>query len=380
MKLIKSKKYLNVYSYDTKGGKRWAIRFSYYDLTGTRREKQARGFKTELLAHKAELELETKYANDEIQQIMDSSMTVAQWVKVFTDMNKDNWRPNTRLAYDTCFNKYLIPALGKCKLSQLTRIKYKKAFIQPQLERLSPTTVYDRNMLVMALINSAVNNDVLQKNRLTGLRLTKTSRKKSFDEGELQRFNKALIKLNPPYRTLFTLLELTGMRKGEALALSWSDFDLENNTVTINKTKTAYGIGPTKTPSSNRTISISESMTKLLKHYHLIKREEYLHHKNSFANDQIVFTDEYGRSLSDGKVRNAFIQTLKVADIEPTKFVIHSLRHTHASFLLASGMNLVEVSHRLGHSSPSITLKIYAHEIHSSDRDLAEEMAKIANI
>lgn len=380
MKLIKSNKYKNVYAYETTKGRLWAVRFAYYDLSGTRREKQSRGFKTELLAHKAELDLEMKYANDDIQQIMDSSMTVAQWVKIFVDMNQDNWRPTTKVAYNTCFDKYLIPALGNCKMSKLTRIKYKKSFIQPQLDRLSPTTVYDRNMLVMALMNSAVANDIIQKNKLSGLRLTKVARRKSFDEGELERFNQALTLLSPSYRSLFSLLELTGMRKGEALALNWTDLNFEHKTVTISKTRNQFGIGPTKTAASNRTISISDSLVKLLKHYQLIQKEIHLRSKNPFSNSQLVFTDEFDRPLSDGNVRKAFIQTLKSANIEPTKFVIHSLRHTHASFLLASGKNLVEVSHRLGHSSPSVTLSIYAHEIHSSDRDLAEEMSKIAHI
>lgn len=68
------------------------------------------------------------------------------------------------------------------------------------------------------------------------------------------------------------------------------------------------------------------------------------------------------------------------AGIAKDEYVIHSLRHTHATLLLDSGVNPVDIAKRLGHADASITLKIYSHAIEDNDRDLAETMAKIANL
>ena len=53
---------------------------------------------------------------------------------------------------------------------------------------------------------------------------------------------------------------------------------------------------------------------------------------------------------------------------------LHSLRHTHASMLIASGVDILTISRRLGHSSPTITLSVYGHLIHGTDDRAAQVM------
>ncbi|WP_338208256.1 tyrosine-type recombinase/integrase [Lactiplantibacillus paraxiangfangensis] len=380
MKLIKSKKYNYVYSYKSKKGTLYAFRYPYYDVTGKRHEKQQRGYKTELSAHKAELKMEMLYANNDIQQIVDSSITMEQWANRYFEMNKSHLRPTTQSSYRCCITKYIIPLIGKQRLNQLTKSRYDYLFIQPLLENHSNYTVRNYNIIVMMLINAAVDNDILSRNRLSGIRLGQVTERKAFDKADLLAFNHSISSLPLEYRIFFMLLELTGMRKGEAMALNWHDINLKKKLITINKTRNYFGIGPVKTAAGNRTIAISDSLTEQLKHFKLYQRAKFLRLQTEFKTDQLVFTNKYTSPIKDSSVFNNFYSALKLANIDANKYVIHSLRHTHATLLLDAGINPVDIAKRLGHANASITLKIYSHAIKGNDRNLAETMAQIANI
>lgn len=380
MKLTKSKKYQNVYSYNSKKGTLYAIRFVYYDLYGKRREKQQRGFKTELLAHKAELALEIKYSENEIQQIMDSTMTVKEWIPQYIEISKNHWRPTTQRNVQSIVKKYILPLLGNQRLDNLTKAKYMHLFIDPQLKsHLSPDSITQHNRIFMAIINSAVENDILAKNRLRGLRLESKHTRLAFDKDDLKKLNDTLPKIKLTYHTLITTLELTGMRRGEALALTWDDIDFEKKTININRTRMNDIVGPPKTPSSTRIIAITPSLVKLLKHYQLAQRKTFFRLGIPSSSDNYIFTSERdGKPLCAATVTKMFKITLRKAGIDKSKYVLHCLRHTHATLLLAAGANPVDVAKRLGHSNANITLSIYAHAIAGNDRLLAEKIEKLA--
>lgn len=380
MKLKKLSKYQNVYSYESKKCTLYAVRFIYYDLTGKRREKQQRGFKTAILAHKAELQLEINYANNDIQQIVDSTMTVSQWIEHFKALNKSHWRPNTRENYLNSFKKYIIPLIGNQQLDKLTRLKYQRLFIEPLLERLAPETVVNHHRIMMALINSAVENDVLIKNSFKCIKIPRGERRQAFSKKDLVKFNNYLPKLNPEFHTIFTLLELTGMRLGESLALTWKDIDFAKNIIKITKTRGVLGTGPTKTAAGTRSITMTASLVKLLKHYQIVQKEMCLRSQLSFHYDHLIFTSA-GRNVpaSTATVDYNFRKVLKQAGIT-SKYVVHSLRHTHATYLLNSGINPVDVARRLGHSSANVTLAIYAHSLDGSDREIALKIDKIVGL
>ncbi|WP_318766613.1 tyrosine-type recombinase/integrase [Lactiplantibacillus carotarum] len=381
MKLKKSKNYENVYSYETQKGIVWAVRFNYYDLDGQRREKQIRGIRTEKLAHKAELALEVKYVNNDIQQIMDSSMTVTQWIQQFVDLNIDHWRPATKILYHNCFNRYVIPLIGEQQLDHLTRPKYQRMFIKPLLKKLAPVTVANHHRIVMVLINSAVENDVLAKNKLRGIKIPKGEPRKAFSPDDLAKFNAYLPRLKPEFQTIFTLLELTGMRLGESLALTWADIDFKGKTIHITKSRNALGTGPTKTAAGIRKISMPASLIKALKHYELVQKKMCLHSKLTFDVKHLVFTSiTHNTPASTAGVGFNFHKALEGAGIDSKKYVVHCLRHTHATYLLNSGINPADVAKRLGHSNANVTLGIYAHSLDQNDAAIAVKIDQIIAI
>jgi len=212
MKLTKVVKYNNVYSYTTNKGTLYAFRYPYYDSVGRRHEKQQRGFSSPISAHKAELRVEMQVANDELSALDNSDITVKDWSQKYYEMTKAKWRPSTEQHYHVIINRYVIPLIGNQKLSKLNRMEYEYLFIDPQLKHLKSSTVKTCHTMFMAIVNSAVANDIIPRNKLHGVKFKPTPKRHAFSEKDLAKINSQLKKSALVDRAFFMLLELTGMR------------------------------------------------------------------------------------------------------------------------------------------------------------------------
>ncbi|WP_334427286.1 MULTISPECIES: site-specific integrase [unclassified Levilactobacillus] len=366
--------YKNVFSYETKKGTMWMFRYQFVDAFGKRHDKQQRKFKTPEAAHKAELEAEILVANDEARQLLDSGMTVRQWTQQFIKLKQAEWRPNYKQNITTAVNRYILPLLGDRKLSKLTKMEYNYLFIQPQLEHLKPSSVQANHRYFMVIMNAAEENEVISRNKLKGVRFKTSERRKPFSEDDLARFNGQLKQESLEKRLFFQLLEMTGMRLSEGLGLEWNDINFKKKTVSIERSRTPFGVGPTKTPSSVRTIFIEDDMLALLHKFKVATKAALLRSGERFDKDGLIF------SFNHTSAYYYFQDIIKNAGIEVGKYVIHSLRHTHATLLMGAGVSPVDVANRLGHSDPAITLRIYAHAIKGNDEKNAELFAKIVNL
>jgi len=103
-------------------------------------------------------------------------------------------------------------------------------------------------------------------------------------------------------------------------------------------------------------------------------KSDSLQSGNKFTEKQFIF------SFKHVSAHYYFQDIIERAGIESGRYVIHSLRHTHATILMGAGVSPVDVANRLGHSDPAITLRIYAHAIKGNDEKNAELFAKIANL
>lgn len=379
MKLNKSMKYDNVYSYDTQKGTYYAFRYTYHDAMGNRHEKQQRGFKSEMDAHKAELKIELMAAEEEVTQIADSALTVKQWAQRFVETRKARWRPGYSDNVRCCIKNYINPLIGNCQLAKLNKMTYDYRFIQPQLDKLSSSTIKAHHRIVMAIINSAVENEVIPRNRLRGLKLPSGPSRQAFSKQDIKAFNKQLAQEPISKQAFFLTIELTGMRRGEALALTWNDINFKSNVIHITKSRNRYGVGPTKTPSSNRSVAIPKKLTELLAEYQFRQKKEALKDR-SFSSDNFIFINFLGVPFSGVSVDRYFKDIIAATDIPAGKYVIHSLRHTQATLLIADGVSPVDVAHRLGHASAAVTLNVYAHAIGDHDAGNAEKFSKIVDL
>jgi integrase len=163
----------------------------------------------------------------------------------------------------------------------------------------------------------------------------------------------------------------TGLRRNEALALRWQDVDLDGGRLRVEQAleqTAAHGIRvkAPKTRNSRRTISLSAHLVAELREHWRAQQERRLALGLGKApSDNPVLATFDGKFQSPDAVSHAWVRAVAAADMP--EITLHSLRHTHTSMLIASGMDILTISRRLGHGSPTITLATYGHLIHGAD-------------
>lgn len=156
---------------------------------------------------------------------------------------------------------------------------------------------------------------------------------------------------NQKYKLLFQLAVFSGCRQGELLALKWKDIDWTAGQINIRRTFNHQKFYPPKTKSSVRCVDVGPATMKELKLWKVA----------CLPNDLgLVFPNEAGNPLNHNNVVNRYFNpALKKAKIPHVKF--HALRHSYASIQLSQGRNIKYIQTQLGHSSPTVTLNVYAH-------------------
>ena len=172
----------------------------------------------------------------------------------------------------------------------------------------------------------------------------------------LQEFNKMIDCVTDKENKFFyIILFWTGMRKGELLALTYEDVDFENKTIMINKNfqivKKERLITDPKTPRGRRVIAVNDIVLNCIKE---LWSTSYKPNKT----DKIFY-------LSKDSLKRQLDTACKKAGVPRIR--VHDLRHSHASYLLSNGVNIVILSRRLGHEKVQTTLNIYCHICPSSE-------------
>jgi integrase len=168
-----------------------------------------------------------------------------------------------------------------------------------------------------------------------------------------------------------TLALATGMRRGELLALRWKDVEFDRSLLRVEQSLEATRIGglrfkPPKTRYGRRTITLPYSVVGGLRR----RWKEEVEHRLALGlgktpPDGLVFANCQGHPLHPGAVTKAWSRVMKA--LHMSHITLHALRHTHASQLIAGGVDILTVSRRLGHGSPAITLRVYGHLFDSTD-------------
>jgi integrase len=162
----------------------------------------------------------------------------------------------------------------------------------------------------------------------------------------------------------------TGMRRGEICALAWGAVDLNAATVRVERSmeETANGLRlkPPKTRHGRRTISLPATVVETLRTHRRGQAEQRLQlGLGRPGADDYVFALADGSPYAPDKLSRDWGNVVR--DRKLPRVMFHALRHSHASALIAAGLDVVTVSRRLGHGSPAITLTVYAHQFVSKD-------------
>ena len=247
---------------------------------------------------------------------------------------------------------------------------------------LSSKTISEYHRLISSILKTAVQWQVIPSNPCDRVKPPKVERKEavSLDEKQAAELIKCLQSEPIKYRAAIMLALQTGMRRGELCALNWSDLDLKSGTITVNKSilySSDKGIfeDSTKTKSSNRIISVPDSMIKLLKTYQAEQLKQRLALGDQWIDSGKIFTSENGGVINPESLSGWFKNFVRRYNLPDIHF--HNLRHTAATLLIANGVDVATVSKRLGHADKTTTLNIYTHAIKSADRAAADKLEDI---
>lgn len=256
--------------------------------------------------------------------------------------------------------------------AKMNRTKYQQ-FLNSYGATHSKTTVQQLHSMIKACVRSALLDEVIKKDFTKGTEIIfNPDNERTIDYLEYDELvkltKKVASKLNPNFTSRYIILTAiyTGARIGEILALTWNDIDFKNNTLTINKSwDYHYGTGfkPPKTPTSNRTISVSPLLLGWIKEL-------------KSNNNEMVFANMYGSLPKPDAVNKTLRGLLKECGLNKRNFHFHSLRHTYVAYLLYHGIDIYVISRRLGHADISVTVKRYAYLL---DKHNEQETTKINN-
>ena len=379
----------NIKPYTKKNGTR-AYKFKVYlgsdPITGKRIETTRRGFKTAREAQRALDRLRVDYDKNGWRNSPSLDIkTVDELFKAWFDYKKNKVKPTTLANYSHFYNNGIKDHLGTMKLSKLTPYIMQK-FLDDSSQRYSHVDVL--YIILRQMFEYAVSMEIMDHNiadkvaKPKGHTADHKVKDNFYNKDELSYFLQSA-KDTSSYMVYayFRLLAYTGMRKGEALALSWEDLDIENKTVNVNKncvynslTKRKM-IQTPKTEASIRKISLDNKTVSVLQQWHL--RQSRWKMANGFRKtdgEQFIFPSKKNEILN---VNTPYNWLKSIYNKKPQKMIrVHGFRHTHASLLFESGASIKEVQERLGHSNSEMTLQIYTHVVQSRKAETGMRFAK----
>ncbi|MBK0084384.1 site-specific integrase [Lactococcus sp. S64] len=346
-------------------------------------------------------------ANQAINNFIKNGKTVARKKVIFDNFNslalswfesyKLTVKINTVRVANNFLQVYILPTLGKYKVENITTILL-QSIINQWAKNANITTIKNGKRekgkckdfkillnMIKRILDYAIQLGVITFNPATQVLPPKLKDRrpttiKYFDKDELKKFLDYLDSLeytdeNVLNSTLYQFLLATGLRIGEALALNWSDINIKDQTVTINKTiiqsassKTRIQIGA-KTKESNRTVSLDKTTISVL-----LKWKNIQENKIISLSDRLVFS--YNEILKTYPSSASILKKhFKAAGVHDIGF--HGFRHTHASLLMNNDVNPKEIQMRLGHADYSITMNLYSHLAKDKKKETAEKFANI---
>ena len=342
--------------------------------TGKRHRKTKRGF----ISHKEAKEYQTNQLSLFYQRKRGYSIqTINEITLEYMSLCKDKLKRTSFDKKERTFRLHILPILGHIRIDQFSKkdaLEFKQYLIKKTF-----TNSYKREvfMELSALMNHCVKYDYIPFNPVRFLNDFKSA-KKEMKFWSVSQFHEFIQYIeNDHLKMYFWLLMATGMRKGEAHALHWSDIDLNHQTIRINKNSTyvsgdGYQITTPKTLTSNRIVHIDEFTKGLLKAYRGVLKKN-----GTYSEEYPIFWPE-GIPIPRETFRRYFKQATKMAGLPEIR--IHDLRHSHVSLMVSLGVEYLEISRKVGHSNISTTMNTYAHLYSEKQKSSAQLIGKALEI
>lgn len=353
-------------------------------ITLNQRRIVRKGFKTKKEAIEAEqyirgVELKSKISNGRI--------TVNMLYQLLKQEDVINHRKQSYInTQDNNYNRHIKDYFSKVKdVSKLDYddiYKYREylrnTIAQNSNEPLNPNTINKIMVLLKKILDIGIKKGYYTNNPVKMLKKLPIA-KAQLNYWSIEEFKKFLNLFEPEeynYQLLFTCLFFTGMRLGEALALTWNDIDFTTQTIHITKSiyisKGISYISTTKTKAGMRRITIHKKLNDELIDW---KKNQYKLLDNFVTgdNNELQLFQNSPMVVTKNATEKLYKKILK-RDPNLKRIRIHDFRHSHASLLINQGEDYLVVKERLGHASITTTIDTYSHLYPSKQKSLADKL------
>jgi len=300
-------------------------------------------------------------------------LTVADYLKSWLhDYVELNCAPKTIESYRSLIELHLAPEIGTVRLADLQPSYLQALYARKKEGGLSSRTVRYLYSLMVEALDHAIKTGLLARNVARATKPPRLEHKvmPTMKAEDLERFFE-VAKKAPLYHHLFYTMLHTGLRRGEALALKWKSVDMGlaslgvaaylSVTQSLNRVNGRLMLREPKTVAGKRRIALSPSLVLLLRQHRDEQSTVRALLGKKLTDEDYVFSHPEGEPLDPSTVSHVFSRMLRQADLPPMP--LHSLRHSHATFLLQAGIHPRVAMERLGHSSIRVTLDTYSHVI-----------------
>ncbi len=336
---------------------------------GGRRRRSLGTYRTRKEAEHAERE--ALEARDRGIDLSPNSVTVAEVVERFLAEARTRLSPTTTHRYEEVWRLHALPWLGALPLAKIRPTHIADVYARLQSapifhgRPLNPRTVLHVHRLLHRVFGWAERRNLIERNIVRAVDPPRPgpspARALTGDEAD------AFLSLAESHRLypFFALATVTGMRRGEIAALKWDAFDSERGVLSVRQAigddrQGGYFLKPTKT-GRERVVPLGPIGATALRRQRAQQAQEKLAAGEAYCDQGFIFADEIGEPLDLDAPTRAFKVLARKAGIPWAR--LHDLRHTAATWALASGADVRSVSAVLGHSAPSTTLNVYGHVV-----------------
>lgn len=343
-------------------------------LTGKRRQKR--------LSAPTRKELEAKVAEtlhkvNTGTYIEASTQPLADFLTAWLERIESTVRPATHDRYRRIVERQIGPALGSIQLGKLTPGHVQDFYSDRLKAGLSQTTVALYHGVLHRALEDAVKRQEALRNVCDAVTAPRPNSPEmtTWTAAEVRTFLQA--SADDDLAALWRLALMTGMRRGELLALRWQDVNLDAGMLSVRRTvsrgKDGIVFGEPKTAKGKRRIELDSGCVEALRAHRKEQLKRRLMFGPAWEDTDLVFERGTGEVLHPNVLGSRFQTLVKAVGLPRIR--LHDLRHTAATLMLENGAHPKIVQERLGHSDISMTLNRYSHVMPGMQRDVADRLA-----
>jgi integrase len=311
-----------------------------------------------------------------------ASMSVEQFLSSWLDATRDRLAPRTAERYASIVQLHVVPVVGNVNLAKLAPEHLRKVYRTAHDKGLSNQTCLHLHRALHTALQYGVREErILTENVASRVKAPAVEKREPTPMNREQiRFLIGAAR-DTRLEIPIALAAVTGLRRGELLAARWQHVDLDKGSLFVAESlehsrsrNERVRFKAPKSKTSRRVIPLAPECVSLLRLHKVQQEEEKGLAGAAYTNNDLVFPNRDGQPWPPDTFSMQFAKLARSFGMRAFRF--HDLRHAFASITLADGVSIKEVQALMGHSSPVVTLSVYARSIEGLGRQAVNALAR----